>query len=1263
MESISKRPSSGSEYLFQQMLKLSGLSYAVFSTEYEIEFCDSQFENFYKSLEPSGQLALFNHVLKSSLINEGTTLASFTIPNSILEVRFNYDQSNQKIIVLQEDIGKRLGDLRSNNRFKKILDFSNDLVCYGTENEIEYINPAGKKMLGYRPDAQLENRSLSLLYTSDFLKYFNSEIVHQIKKKGIWEGEVKLLTHTQKEIPAQQISLGHFDDAGNLLSISTIARNISAFIQQEEELSQLKTQIRSIIDFVPTALLVYWPIDTRNGLQDFGCITHNKKAEDFFANQSDPYLDKTFIDLFYEVDNHSLYNLAMKVMQTKETADVEIPMCFEGKNGWLKILISSYNSGFMMSFLDISRNKLFESKIEQRDLQLTEAQRLGKLGDWTFDLKTEIFSWSDEMYKIFEFDKDVNKPIKLADYISIIDPDDLQKRNELFDRLIKYGESYTIELKIKTKISGLKYLLVNAQAILENGSVAKVYGITQDITEQKRNELYLIETEKNLAEANSIIRMGSFEIDRKNNWKMTLPPLFFEVIEEEFRELKFEEFIRYVFGTETFTNLWHYRKVLENRDNFRTERKINLKNGKVKYLEFVSKKVTEEGSLVKVIGTFRDITDRKEKDLQLSDSEAKFRLLFDHNPTMYFILDDAFKISSVNQFGLDYLGYSKEELINHPVNAIVAEEDQDRNLENYKHLIGNATGFAQWEIRKMKKNGQMIWVKETAKLKQDIEGNLIILLICEDVTQEKIAAELLQKKQNQLISFVEAAPAAIAMFDKELCFIAYSKKWQEQYGQVGKIAIGLSYYSQMQSIPARWKAQHKRSLAGELYINECEQIIDEADKTHWLKHEIHPWYDINNEVGGLIILKEDITERKLQEIELQIAKEEAEAAAIAKQRFVSTISHEIRTPLNAVIGISNLLLMDNPKTEQLSDLKTLKFSAENLLILINDFLDYSKIDAGKITFEEIQFNLQEVANEITNSHQIKLKDKPVKIITSIDGRIPINVLGDPMRLSQVINNLLSNAVKFTSEGIIKLELDFKSETKEAITISFTVFDSGIGIPKDKHETIFESFTQAETNTSRKFGGTGLGLTIIKKILEAQGSTIELESEVGKGTKFFFDLAFKKINTNFNAQSHNNSSIDTLNSLPKLSNIHLLLAEDNLVNQQVLGKFLINWGITYEIAGNGLQAIDLFKSETFDLILMDLQMPAMDGYEATKFIRQHSQKSKSSIPVIALTAAALNNEKTLIKEAGMNDFISKPFNPVELYNKIVQFAEIGKKFSS
>lgn len=381
---------------------------------------------------------------------------------------------------------------------------------------------------------------------------------------------------------------------------------------------------------------------------------------------------------------------------------------------------------------------------------------------------------------------------------------------------------------------------------------------------------------------------------------------------------------------------------------------------------------------------------------------------------------------------------------------------------------------------------------------------------------------------------------------------------------------------------------------------------------------------------------------------LKKAREQAELGLVAKSEFLSTMSHEIRTPLNSVIGMSHLLLKQDPRKDQIEKLEVMLFSANNLLAIVNDILDYNKIEAGKISFEHIEMDVASIVRNIVTGLKGTAMDKGIKLKLLVDPTLQNKLLGDPTRISQVLSNLVHNAIKFTQEGYVEVGVEVKEQTETSVTLCFRVKDSGIGISKEKQKLIFERFTQADSSTSRGFGGTGLGLSISKKILELQNSSLQLESEEGRGSTFYFLQTFEK-SIKTTEQKKLESDIPDESDEP-LKGVHILVVEDNPMNVLVAQKFLERWGATIDVANNGLEALNMIDTSIHKLVLIDLHMPVMDGYEASSKMRARGIK----IPIIALTANLPKEVAEQARETGIDDIVVKPFLPDELYRKVLLY---------
>ncbi len=415
-------------------------------------------------------------------------------------------------------------------------------------------------------------------------------------------------------------------------------------------------------------------------------------------------------------------------------------------------------------------------------------------------------------------------------------------------------------------------------------------------------------------------------------------------------------------------------------------------------------------------------------------------------------------------------------------------------------------------------------------------------------------------------------------------------------------------------------------------------------------------------------LADETQNRKLVKRALQMvkgrlikAKQDAEQAQLTERQFLANMSHEIRTPMNAVIGMTHLLYETQPTPTQKEYLDSLRFSADSLLSIINNILDLSKIEADELEFEKKQFSLEQLMNSLQRAFQFKVRDKAISVVMEYDAAIQNLIIGDPTRLNQILTNLLGNACKFTNQGTIALKARLLEGSDKCYLIEFAVEDTGIGIAEDKLEEVFQNFKQADAKVTRKYGGTGLGLTIVKQLVELQGGTITVKSKLKEGSSFIFTLPFQNAGIKkFEKQTQDPVAVaDAKMFLKKLK---VLVVEDNSMNQKLISKILEIWGCQFEVAHNGKMAIAASEVNDYDLILMDIHMPEMDGVEATRLIRSNPDNPNRLSPIIALTATALLEEKKRALDVGMNDFLTKPFSPAMLENCLFKNLGIQKGIS-
>jgi PAS domain S-box-containing protein len=603
-----------------------------------------------------------------------------------------------------------------------------------------------------------------------------------------------------------------------------------------------------------------------------------------------------------------------------------------------------------------------------------------------------------------------------------------------------------------------------------------------------------------------------------------------------------------------------------------------------------------------------------------------------------------------------FTGFRPEDIINKTIFDFVYPEDAEIVQNRFPLILSNSPRSELFRFRFRTAEGGFLYLEARGNNLLEDENVGGVVINARNVTDRLYYEQEAITKEKNIRSILDNNDSRIWLVDKEFRLIdfntAYAKAIFQLFGIKTKRDANL-----MELLPEaeqqKWQARYKQVFAGmgKTYTD-TYQVAGE-ERSYLIS--LFPIQE-GGRVDRVTAFAKDITEQESARKGLVEAKEKAEEATRAKAQFLSTMSHELRTPMNVVIGMTHLLMEDDVKPEQLEKLRVLKFSAESLLMLINDILDLSKIEAGKVNFERVSFNPGQLLSDIKDSMLQEAGKKGIELELQLGAGLPGLLLGDPMRLSQVLTNLLSNAIKFTDKGCVTLKLSQLRDAAGVCLLEFSVQDTGIGIPAHMQQAIFESFTQGSSDTSRRFGGTGLGLSISKRLLELQGSKIMLDSQEGKGSEFSFRLQFDKVDQLAGNTLNNKITVQNKGENKGLKGRKILMVEDNPLNVFLGVKLLQKWGVEVQSAESGKEALRLLQEQAFDMVLMDLQMPEMDGFEATRLIRALADPRIASLPVLAITAASEQGVKEMALEAGMNDFILKPFNPEELFETLSQYLQ-------
>ncbi len=694
-----------------------------------------------------------------------------------------------------------------------------------------------------------------------------------------------------------------------------------------------------------------------------------------------------------------------------------------------------------------------------------------------------------------------------------------------------------------------------------------------------------------------------------------------------------------------------YRKVVESSPLRVEDIGLRMKTGQPFYASLLLVAVMDSRKRLKYIdGIVKNISPLKHAERLQRESKELFESVFNNSAAAIIVMDREDRILAWNPFTEKMLGMDKRDLFNKPWPELFAPREWQR-LSALP--IWDKETVSEIEAQIRKKDQAVIDINMSISYFKDAAGQRMgSAALILDVSRQKMAERKIRESENTIRIILDNSAAAITMTDAQERIVSWNKFTEDMLGRT-RDDLYLKHVSSLYP-PEEWENIRAARIREKGSMHHLEtRAICRDDSVIDVDLSVTIIKDTNGDITGSVGIMQDITRQKKVHQELLRAKIMAEEANSAKSMFLANMSHEVRTPMNTIMGMLDLTLDTQLTDEQRENLTTIKNAADILLSLLNDILDLSRVEAGKMQLEHIELNIENVIKSVCTGLSVLARKKNLDLAWEVDPGVPVVVIGDPIRLRQVLVNLINNAVKFAFRGEIKTRGEVVALDDKTCELRFSVSDQGIGIPQEKLQSIFEVFSQADTSTTRKFGGTGLGLAISSRLVDLMGGRIWVESEEYKGSTFWFTAKFMVAAPR--PAPEEAPPVDTQppgRQTP--GSLRILLAEDNIVNQKITVRMLEKKGWIVKTADNGKQVLECLDAEDFDVILMDAQMPLMDGYEATRRIREKESGTDAHIPIIALTARAMSGDRKRCMLAGMDGYVAKPIDREKLFEAIAGF---------
>lgn len=1156
-----------------------------------------------------------------------------------------------KALALAREMTLELSE--SEKRFRQMADSAPVLIWLaGTDKLCFWFNQVWLSFTGRSMEQEIGNGWAEGVHPDDLqacIETYNSHF----DQRTAFRMEYRLRRYDGEFRWLVDSGVPRFDDVGNFIGYIGSCIDVTESKQIEFDLLTLKNQLDSTVNAIPDLLFEV-------GLD--GCYyNYHSPRTDLLAAPPELLIGKRVTEVLPAEAAETCLAGLQEANENGTSSGRQFELILEGERKWFELSIArkddsdSDDPRFIVLSRDISERKLAEIELHNRELQFREqSKRLSEviwgtnIGTWAWNVQTGETIFNSRWAEMVGYTLDELAPITIAVWEKLVHPEDKLRSGELLERHFrKELPDYECEARMRHKNGHWIWVLDRGRVVewAADGKPLRMSGTHQDVTEQKNIEAKyreerdfsngILDTAKSLVMV--IGRDGRVvKINREAQIftgyaieEICGQPFFWEkfLLPEQRPEIR-NVFARLIAG-----------EVVPRYENYWLSR-----SGEKRLFDWSNSLLRNAGGEVEYLVTVGiDITERKIAEAAILSESKKNETLLRTASDGVHILDLNGNVVQVNDAFCRMLGYSAEELRGMNIGQWASNEAKMSNSQ----LLGENLIF---ETRYRRRDGSLLDV-EISSSRAQIGEQLLLVNAARDITERKQAEAMQAENERQLRYMLVNSPIGVRIAgDAGRKVIFANPRYNELIGVGPGLAVGVDpkvYYAD----PRDYDETLKLLEQGKTVNNKLIEIIKTDGGRSWLMASYMPLMVEGEEaVLGWFY---DVTE-------LRRARELAEEATRAKSAFLANMSHEIRTPMNAIIGLSQLALDKHISPDIRDYLEKINISSQNLLKILNDILDYSKLEAGRVEIEKIHFNLDSMLDSTTSLFSSALLEKSLQYEIDVDPAVPRELVGDASRLSQILINLLANAIKFTDHGKIGLHIHPKHVDGEKATLQFSVEDSGIGMDEAARSRLFQAFSQADSSISRRFGGTGLGLAISRNLLRLMGSDFVVRSEPGRGSCFSFELTLgvsaetmlNEIKRKTISRKRGGYSAELAKSGRDLSGTRVLVAEDDLINQQVVSEFLKWCGVEVSLAGSGVQVLELLERGSYDAVLMDMHMPEMSGIEATRKIR--ADHRFDHLPVIALTAAVTQDDRKNCLESGMCDFISKPIDPVNLVETLARW---------